>query len=78
MRKFFTRVYNTYTGEITQLNFFANEEAAKEAFNASAKANARNYGQPFWRMWTNKEGVTWCDYGSYCEFLQWGKINGIN
>ena len=75
MKNYFTRVYDLLTGEITQLNLFDTEEEAQTAFNTSARVNAINYGQTFWRLWTDKDGVKNCDYGDYGHYLQMGKLH---
>jgi hypothetical protein len=73
MGKFFVRVYNVYTGEITELSFFDDNEKAKKGFNELAMEKSKRNGQPFFRMWKDSKSVVWGDYGSYEKFVQMGE-----
>ena len=73
-KNYFIRKINIITSKTSELSFYDTEESAQTAFNASARVNALNYGQTFWRLWTDKDGVKNCDYGSYVFYLQMGKV----
>ena len=74
-KNYFTRKINVVTGNTSEISFYETEENAQKAFNTSARVNALNYGQTFWRLWTDKDGVKNCDYGDYGHYLQMGKLH---
>ena len=74
MEKYFTRVYDVYTGEITDLSFQDNEADNEKVFKALCEKKFHEGQHYYMRFWC-KDGITWCDYGSHCWFVQKGKAN---